>query len=143
MQTMTYQALSAMSGAVGRREVRISRISALDVDVDHLNRYLKLRKRRGQLLGESLFADPAWDVLLDLFVAEYAGRKVSVSSACLAAGVPLSTALRWLSKLEAKGLVVRRPDEQDARRTHVMLTDDAVARIHSLLQILWPNPVRP
>lgn len=79
-------------------------------------------------------------MLLDLFVAEYAGRKVSVSSACLAAvGVLLSTALRWLSKLEAKGLVVRRPDEQDARRTHVMLTDDAIERIHSLLQILWPG----
>ena len=128
-----------MTGGSVRREVRISRISALDVDVDHLNRYLKLRKRRGQMLGESLFADPAWDVLLDLFVAEYAGRKVSVSSACLAAGVPLSTALRWLSKLEAKGLVVRRPDDQDARRTHVMLTDDAIERIHSLLQILWPG----
>ncbi len=132
-----------MTGGSVRREARLSRISALDVDVDHLNRYLKLRKRRGQLLGESLFADPAWDVLLDLFVAEYAGRKVSVSSACLAAGVPLSTALRWLSKLEAKGLIVRRPDEQDARRTHVMLTDDAIERIHSLLQTLWPGSGRP
>jgi DNA-binding MarR family transcriptional regulator len=137
----TYQALSAISGSE-RREIESGRAAVTGTDIELINRYLKLRQRRELLLGEDLFADPAWDVLLDLFVAEHAGRKVSVSSACLAAGVPLSTALRWLSKLENKGLIVRRPDELDARRTHVQLTDDAVERIQSLLQTLWPSKDR-
>ncbi len=99
-----------------------------------LSHYLKLRRRREQLFGAHLFSDPAWDMLLDLYVAQQTGRNVSVSSACLASGVPLTTALRWLRRLEHEGLVARDADQTDARRTHVRLTDRAVSRLHRLAQ---------
>jgi len=36
-------------------------------------------------------ADPAWDMLLDLTAARAESRAVSVSSLCIAAGVPTTT----------------------------------------------------
>jgi hypothetical protein len=69
-----------------------------------------------------LFGEPAWDILLDLFIAAHDGRHVSVTSACLASGAPPSTALRWLQLLEEKGLVVRENDLRDARRKHVRIS---------------------
>ncbi len=72
-----------------------------------------------------LFADPAWDILLDLFVADADGRRISVSSACGSAGVPRTTALRWLTMLEEQGLIDRREDAEDARRCFVEITASA------------------
>lgn len=69
-----------------------------------------------------LFGEPAWDVLLDLFVATEQNRDISVSSACLASCVPQTTALRWIGLLEKRGLVTRMDDALDHRRTFLRLT---------------------
>jgi predicted transcriptional regulator len=81
------------------------------------------RRRRAKLFGPNLFGEPAWDILLDLFIASETGKKISVTSACIGAAVPLTTALRWLSMLEARGLILRENDEKDARRSNVRLSD--------------------
>ena len=47
------------------------------------------------MFGEGLFADPAWDIMLDLFAARIEGKDITVSSAGIAACVPPTTALRW------------------------------------------------
>lgn len=85
------------------------------------------RRRRADAFDGAavLFSDPAWAVLLDLYVEEAAGRRVSVTSACIAAGVPAATGLRWLARLETAGLIVRRDDEVDRHRAFVALTPDA------------------
>lgn len=88
-----------------------------------IRRYLRARRLRDELLPAELFADPAWDMLLDLYASELEGRPVSVSSACIAAAVPPTTALRWLGRLEELGLVDREDDSNDCRRTFVHLTD--------------------
>lgn len=62
-----------------------------------------------------LLADPAWDILLALFIAACEGRRKSAASACADAGVAESNALRWLSVLETQGLVVGRAETQSAR----------------------------
>ena len=69
-----------------------------------------------------LFVDPAWDLMLDLLIAEAQGRLVSTSAACLASGVAASTALRYIHLLERHGLLRRVPDRSDARRLLVQLT---------------------
>jgi DNA-binding MarR family transcriptional regulator len=74
-----------------------------------------------------LFADPAWDMLLDLFVAKGEGRSISVSSLCIAAGVPASTAHRWIQALVRAGTVRRRADPLDRRRVYVEITEHAFA----------------
>lgn len=81
------------------------------------------RQRRQRHLPGDLLGEPAWDMLLDLFIAVLQRRRISVSSACMASGVPSTTALRWLGQLERMGLVEREASKNDLRVVLVKLTD--------------------
>jgi DNA-binding transcriptional ArsR family regulator len=96
--------------------------------------YLRARRLREGLFPPGLFADPAWDLLLDLFACKLEDKRVCVSSACSAAGVPQTTALRWIDRLEECGLVKRLPDRDDSRRIYVELTDLAACRVELWLK---------
>jgi len=87
------------------------------------------RRRLYALFGRRLFSDPSWDILLELFVSTLEGRQVTVSTACMAACAPTTTALRHIAYLVQEGLVVRRPHPADARSTYLELTDQAVSRL--------------
>lgn len=96
------------------------------VTPQEVRRVIQLRQSRsrffGQFIGEGLFEDPAWDMLLDLFAAELEGNRVSVSSLCIAAGVAPTTALRWIARMTDMGLFVRHPDPVDRRRAFMTLS---------------------
>lgn len=86
----------------------------------------QVRRSRDRIFDENeIFADPAWDILLDLTDAERTNRSVSVTSACIAACVPPTTGLRWVSLLEAREYVERVPDGLDGRRRFLKLTTKA------------------
>ena len=87
--------------------------------------YLAARRHRERLFGTSLFTDPAWDMLLDLYASEMEGRRICITSACLASQVPNTTALGWLYKLERRELITRHADAGDKRRVFVNLTPNA------------------
>lgn len=87
-----------------------------------LDHYRSRRKRASHLPAE-LFGEPAWDILLDLFIARIRNRNISVTSACIASDVPNTTALRWLNLLEQMNLVRREQHETDSRVTWVKMTD--------------------
>ncbi len=96
----------------------------------HARRLYRDRRTRGLLFGdENLFGEPAWDLLLDLFIAAKERKRVPVTSACIGAAVPTTTALRWLALLEERGLILREADPTDARRIFVRLSADAYARM--------------
>lgn len=97
-------------------------------------KFYQLRRRRAAYFDPMLFAEPAWDMLLDLYIAEREGRPVAVLSACIGASAPQTTALRWMRVLESQGLIRKEVDEKDARRIYVRLTEDAIARMRSLLR---------
>jgi DNA-binding MarR family transcriptional regulator len=84
---------------------------------------LKARRRRAGIFGDDacLFGEPAWDILLDLYVQSDT-RPISVSSACIAGGVPGTTALRCLDQLQQRGLIRRFADRTDKRRNFVTLS---------------------
>jgi hypothetical protein len=86
---------------------------------------LQARRMRDRYLPPDLFADPAWDMMLDLMAARLAGKRVSVSSLCIAAAVPPTTALRWIGQLTERGIFVRTNDPDDARRVFISLSDEA------------------
>lgn len=96
-----------------------------DISAELVDWVISARRRRAHYFQGELFADPAWDMLLDLLEAEIRGRRVSVSSLCIAAAVPASTALRWIRALVKEGLFVRRPDPNDLRRVYVELSPEA------------------
>jgi len=94
------------------------------LSADTVRSVIRARRLRTRYFAEELFADPAWDMLLDLLQAEIAQLRVPVSSLCIAAAVPATTALRWLKTLVSQGLFIRRADPHDGRRVFVELAPD-------------------
>lgn len=83
------------------------------------------------------FGEPAWDILLDLYVETQSGRQVDITSATIASCVPATTALRWLSVMEIKGIILRKPCETDRRRTFIQFSEAGLASMQSyLVQVL-------
>lgn len=94
-----------------------------------------LRRKRAALFGNpDLFGEPAWDILLDLFIAHGEGKSVSVSSACIGSASPPTTGLRWLGVLADEGLVVRENDPEDNRRVMVRLTRAGLAAMERFFE---------
>jgi DNA-binding MarR family transcriptional regulator len=101
------------------------------VDIETVRQVIRARRLRSRFFDEDLFADPAWDMLLDLLQAEIAQHRVPVSSLCIAAAVPATTALRWIKSMTDAGLLIRRADPHDGRRVFVELApmaSDALRR---------------
>lgn len=108
-----------------------SRLPDQPVTEKYVRALLTMRRNRDRFFDDAMFADPAWDILLELYAATLGQQKISVGSLCLGAAVPGTTALRWISMLEAKGLIDRKPDPRDGRRFHVSLSStglDAMVR---------------
>ncbi len=88
-----------------------------------------------------LFGEPAWDILLDLLRAEVAERRVSVSSVCLASGVPQTTALRYLKQMTARGMIVRCADPRDHRRVFVELAPEVSISLRNYFMQIIETPI--
>jgi DNA-binding MarR family transcriptional regulator len=111
------------NGDPGERLVRPARPPLPDPRL--VRRIIRQRQLRGKFLDPELFADPAWDILLDLTAARTEHTRVSVTSLCIASGVPPTTALRWIGQMTAAGLLERVEDEADRRRVFITLSDGA------------------
>jgi DNA-binding MarR family transcriptional regulator len=111
------------------------------VSVELIRSIIRARRLRARFFQEELFADPAWDMLLDLLQAEISHLRVPVSSLCIAAAVPATTALRWLKTMVEQGLFIRRADPHDGRRVFVELAPEASRALRSYFAEVGPVPV--
>jgi hypothetical protein len=109
-------------GYTGSRESEFARILIAE------------RRLRDGVLGAELFGEPVWDMLLDLFIAHEEQERVSVSSLCIAAAVPATTALRWVNNLVKREMIIRRPDPKDGRRVWIELAPRVVLEMRRLLK---------
>jgi hypothetical protein len=103
-------------------------------DAAFIRSLLRARRLRAHYFRADLFADPAWDMLLDLMAARLEGKRVAISSLCIAAAVPMTTALRWIGVLAEGGLVVRVADPGDGRRAYVELAEATARALQSWLR---------
>lgn len=92
-----------------------------------------------------LYGEAAWDILIGLYIQEGAAQRTDVSSACVSARVPPSTALRHIKTLCDHGWLIRAPDQHDGRRYWLHLSpwackrlDDYLARAAQGLTALLP-----
>jgi DNA-binding MarR family transcriptional regulator len=99
-----------------------------------VRRVLAARAARRQFFNPDLFADPAWDILLELYALRCEQHRTSVSKLCIAAAVPTTTALRWIEKLQAEGLLEREADKNDGRRIWVGISDSGFESVKAYLQ---------
>lgn len=87
---------------------------------------LRARRQRERIFGGDLFADPAWDILLELYAAQLARAQICTSEVCRATPVPSTTALRWIGKLERAGWIRRSRDPSRSRRFFIELSESAL-----------------
>lgn len=113
------RAFTLVSEAEGR--LGAERPAAID-RADYLRALVAARIDRAAIFQADLFSDPAWEMMLDLAVAEVSNRAISVTSLCIASGAPTTTALRRIEDLRDAGLVDKLPDARDKRRIVVRLT---------------------
>jgi len=68
------------------------------------------RRLRASVLAPDLFSDPAWDLLLILFLARLRQQRMTTGQLTRETGVSPRTADRWLDALDRHGLLRRRSD---------------------------------
>lgn len=111
------------------------------VMANRIRRHLKARRAREHFFGRDLFADPAWDILLEAYAAYSEDQSTSVTALCNAAAVPSTTALRWVRKLEQDGFLARRDDPVDGRRTWIEITPAAAATMRRYIDAVSVLPL--
>lgn len=111
--------LDAYTRDDAEKTIKVSSATLLDLAKASYN----ARRRREKLFGTDLFGEPAWDMLLDLYVSGLSGKRVSTTSLCGASGVPNTTALRWIKSLERAGLTERVTSAEDGRVAYQQLTE--------------------
>ena len=92
------------------------------------------RRKRISLFSPNLFADPAWDMMLELFHAHLEGRRLATSELAHKANVPVTTSLRWIDKLETDGWVSREPDPHDLRRVFADISQRGLETMRAWLK---------
>ena len=112
---------SSMSTGTAAR--RISQLEAL----------LSARDAQNEIWPSGTFRDHAWFMILDLYLSMLRGKRVSVSSLCLASGGTQTTSLRRIYDLVRLGVIRREQDTRDRRRTYVVLSPDSVAHLETML----------
>lgn len=99
--------------------------AAVAVEAASVRAAIRIRRLREQFVDRDMLGEPGWDILLDLFRAELEQQRVSVSSLCIAAAVPPTTALRWITGMTEAGMLQRHADTRDRRRAFVSLAEGA------------------
>lgn len=91
------------------------------------------RRRREEFIPTSLLGEPAWDILLHLFIQHGQGQLASVGSACEASAVYEISARRWLDALERAALIETGPAIRDRDARRVRLTDQGYLAVSNCL----------
>lgn len=104
------------------------------IEAAQIRSIIRGRRLRDHFFKAELFADPAWDMLLDLMAARLEKQRVAVSSLCIAAAVPPTTALRWIKSLCDQGVFVRVADPEDGRRVFIELAEQSAVAMENYLK---------
>ena len=125
---------------LGRRTSRPAGLTPHDRAEAQVHFVVAARQMREALIGKDLFADPAWDMLLQLYAAFLSQRRISTGELILASGVPSTTGLRWIQKLELVGLENRAVDPLDGRRVWAEISEEGALKMRILFDtIAWSS----
>ena len=95
-------------------------------------KFRRMRQARANYLPPEMFGEPAFDILLALYI-EGDAQPVRITTLVEAAGTPMTTTLRWVEALERERLVEREVEPSD-RRTHmVRLSEHGRAKMNVYL----------
>lgn len=106
------------------------------------------RNQRAQFFNVDMFGEPAWDMVLALYIADGEGYRLKISDVCNESGVPATTALRWVDRLIDLGMARKIPNPLDARSTFIEATEALRRQMteylqHVLVRLLTPTAKAP
>lgn len=127
--------LDEFAAQLGHKAVKTGSVRR-DVLPQRLKAIIAARRRRESFFPDGFFADPVWDMLLELYYAEITQQKLAVSALCGKSAVPATTALRWINKLHEAGTIVRTDDHLDSRRVFIRLSEAAVTALDGYFESL-------
>jgi DNA-binding MarR family transcriptional regulator len=87
------------------------------------------RSARTRSFPASMFGEPAWDIMLALYVTD---GKPAASDLARWTNTPLATMSRWIECLEVHNLITREDSPEDGRAFNIRLTDFARSRLQAL-----------
>lgn len=90
--------------------------------VDAAYRIYLRRRARQRHLPNWMFGEPAWDMMLALYLTAESGTRQFVSGVIQFADAPPTTGLRYLAILEQNGFIVRSPSPRDRRMVYIELS---------------------
>ncbi|WP_454278063.1 winged helix DNA-binding protein [Sphingomonas sp. Marseille-Q8236] len=105
--------------------------------VDLARQTQAMRAHIAEFFPRDIFRDSAWDMMLELFIAEQERRPICVKELILVSGETSTSALRRIDRLESTGLLQRRTDPADHRRLAVTLTERGTDAMTAMLRHLY------
>jgi DNA-binding MarR family transcriptional regulator len=97
---------------------------------------LAQRMARFDHFPAELFHEPAWDMLLALFVAHEERQTMNVKTLVASAHAPVTTSQRWIDHLHKLKLIDRVIDPIDRRRMEISLSDSGLTAVTAYLRRL-------
>lgn len=97
---------------------------------EHVTSILLVRRARRDALGNDIFSDPAWDIILELYGAWLGGRRCTPTELAVSIETPLSTTTRWLIALNQRGLI--EAFDKNDKHAPVSLTNEGASKMEQL-----------
>ena len=120
----------------GSASGRLAQDVEFPLDLIQMAKRIKaIRESRGALLEPTLFGEPAWNILLALYVAAGERYALSISALCAESGAPATTAARSIKRLLELDMVRRVPNPSDSRSTYIELGRETATKLTELLEI--------
>jgi DNA-binding MarR family transcriptional regulator len=97
---------------------------------------LLMRRLRARYFSRAIFGEPAWEVLLLLYITHASEGRQSIGRVAEWIETPLTTVLRWVAYLEKERLVERASHPTDRRVSFISLTDKGRHALEAFLDEL-------
>ena len=91
------------------------------------------RLARARHFNRAMFGEPAWDILLVLYINDRGGGRLTATKIADLIEQPFSTVVRWIDYLEKERLIERRQHPNDKRISLIGLLEKGRAAIDAYL----------
>lgn len=142
LEVALQQARAQLDAMLGDRQDSGPTRPEIDSAARVARRILDIRHDLRAHFGIGFIQDPAFEVLLELYVSAASSRRLSASSAYSGTDLALTTSSRWLARLSAAGIVIRDADPADGRRIWVSLSNHAFATLTQALHSMHEPETR-
>lgn len=133
--------LQLLSAAInGQADLTGEQLPDREKLIERARLVLSSRQLRASYFNRAMFGEPAWDVLLALYITEGTEDPHSVGRIAELVQAPLTTVARWIDYLEKERMVCREAHPSDKRVIFIRLLE----RGRQLLESYLTNvPLKP